>query len=151
MSIANSENESELADSQETTTSTHSSQYTAGFKKPRIPKNAMLQQEVNRLQEQLTEERKQANHLLRQKTPSTACTKKSELEGEHDRLQEKLKQHKDQVNLLLKQQTLSNTSTGNELELERENERQRQKHSQERGESKHRHLELMRLLKELKD
>ena len=80
----------------------------------------MLQQEVNRLQEQLTEERKQANLLLRQKTPSTACTKKSELEGEHDRLQEKLKQQKDQVNLLLKQQTLSNTSTGNELELQRE-------------------------------
>jgi len=52
-SNASAENESELADSQERATSTPSSEDTAGFEKPRLSPKVMLQQENDRLKEQI--------------------------------------------------------------------------------------------------
>ena len=77
-SIASTENESDLPDSQELATSAPSSQNTAGFKKPRLPSKVMLQQRIDRLEEQNME-------LLKQQTPSTASTAELKLQREHDR------------------------------------------------------------------
>ena len=57
MSIANSENESELGVSQEMTASVPPSQGNATFKRPKLPTKVVLQQEMDRLLEQLKQER----------------------------------------------------------------------------------------------
>ena len=66
MSIANSENESELADLQETTASVSSSQGNERFKRPKLPTKVMLQQGMDRLREQLEQQRKEFMELLKQ-------------------------------------------------------------------------------------
>ena len=130
--------ESELPDSQEIATSAPASQDTAGFKKPRLPPKVMMQQEIDRLREQMTQRDEQIKqrdehfmYLLKQQTPSNASATESELQREHDRqqqridkLEEQIKLRDDQFMLLLKQQTPNASAT--ESELQREHDRQRQ-------------------------
>lgn len=60
------ESESEQADSQEMATSAPSSQNTVGFKKPRLPPKVMLQQENDRLREQMAQRDEQFIRLREQ-------------------------------------------------------------------------------------
>jgi len=157
ISIASTENDSELADSQETMTNAPSSRDTAGFKKPKLPPKVMLQQENNRLKQ----EKQELMDLLKQQTPSNASTSESMLLQEIDRLKEQaassnapLMASNAQLMDLLKQQTLSNTSTSESM-LQQKVERQRQqlterdeRLAQEKAESQRRHTELMEQLKE---
>jgi len=85
MSIISTENNSELADSQETMTNASSSRDTAGFKKPRLPPKVVLQQENDRLKEQVKEQAASSNaridqlmDLLIQQSPSNASTRLKE-------------------------------------------------------------------------
>ena len=79
-----SANESELPDSQDMTTSASAPQDTAGFKKPRLPPKVMLQQEIDRLREQMAQRDEQFSAT------------ESEFQREHDRQQQEIERLKEQ-------------------------------------------------------
>lgn len=98
-SIASTDVESELADSQEMATSSPASQLTGSNKKPRLTANAMLKQDLD-LQRQENERQKQENERQKQ---------------EHDR---QMMQMNLQLNQFISQlQGLSGAGSRNELEL----------------------------------
>jgi len=147
MSITGTENDLELADSQETITNAPSSYDTAGFKKPRLPPKVMLQQKVDQQMEQIGEMKDRVNQLLgqvdilKQQTPSNVSTSESMLQQENDRLRQEMKEQAassnariDQLMELLKQQAASFAERDERL-------------AQEKAESQQRHTELMEQLK----
>lgn len=92
-SIACTDNESDLPDSQEMTASVPSSQDTVGYKKPKLPPKVMLQKENDRQKEQIDEQKDRINHLigqvdlLKQQNPLNASSgNESMLKQEVDRL-----------------------------------------------------------------
>lgn len=155
MSIASTENDSELADSQETATNAPSSYDTAGFKKPRLPPKVMLQQELDRLKEQNSQQRDHISLLLTQQTPPNASTSKSMLQQKVDQQMEhigEIKQENDQLRQEMKEQAASSNARIDQLmELLKQQaasfaERD-ERLAQEKAESQRRHTELMEQLK----
>ena len=158
-SVASAENESELPDSQEMTTSAPASQDTERMKKPRLTATAMLREQLAQRDQQLAQRDQQLMESLKQQTPSNASSgNESMLQQEIDRLREQMAQRDEQFMHLLKQQTPSNASA-TESELQREHDRQqqeieRQKHQideqkQENKENKQEMKELKEQIKEL--
>lgn len=108
-SIASTENESDLPDSQQLATSAPSSEGNAIFKKPKLPPKVMLQQEIDQQKEQIDEYKGRVNQLIGQVDLLNQEREQSKLEinGLKVQIEKSMDLQKEFINLL-KQQNSTN-------------------------------------------
>lgn len=158
ISITNTENDSELPDSQGTA-STPASQDSAIFKKPEVPPKKKRQNKGS----EIAGLKAQVDILLKQQTSNASSRNESVLRQELAVLQQELKRQRESSgneSMLQqeidrrRQETIQREDQLREEskhQLAREKEESKQQLAREKEESKQRHAELMDLLKEQKE